>query len=370
MKTANASRPAELRQLALVYDWCAESIGDAARSGLLGKLKPALEAPADAPTAVRSQVLAALAIADEEPKAAQEAMKRAVEGWWRGKVIPVVQAGNDPFEKREDLMAAMEFLHVIRDNLRVDLREAATKWFDQLAALQMLRYYPQPWPSAENEYRIPCYEGSANPDLREAALSRAAELALVAFDTNARPNLFLQGWLMQDRFLMRGTFGIAYEFLWANPYLPGLSFTYMPDLYHSDGRLLVRSGWEEDATWFGWWRDARNGIRTQAFKDSRRVALKPDSRIAPIALGPVRVHFASASARFEFGWMPPAEEGERPVEEVAFVVGLEPNSAYDVEIDDEGMYEVHSDSGGIVEIRTAAGRKAGVRMKMYTATVK
>ena len=42
------------------------------------------------------------------------------------------------------------------------------------------------------------------PDLNDAVMSRAAELAMVAYDNNALDSQFLQGWLMQDRFLMRG----------------------------------------------------------------------------------------------------------------------------------------------------------------------
>ena len=38
----------------------------------------------------------------------------------------------------------------------------------------------------------------------------------------------LQGFLMNDRFLMRGTLGIAYETMWANPYQPGLSYYHVP----------------------------------------------------------------------------------------------------------------------------------------------
>ena len=49
-----------------------------------------------------------------------------------------------------------------------------------------------------------------------------------------------------------GTFGIPYEFLWANPYQPGLSYYHLPlSMHHADsGRLALRSSWEDDATWF------------------------------------------------------------------------------------------------------------------------
>jgi hypothetical protein len=61
--------------------------------------------------------------------------------------------------------------------------------------------------------------------------------------------------------------------------------------------------------------------------------------------------------------LPPSEEGTKPVEEVAFIIGLEPQTRYDVEVDGEEMFEAESDSGGILELRFAPGRKAGVRIR-------
>ena len=41
-------------------------------------------------------------------------------------------------------------------------------------------------------------------------MSRAAGLAMVAYDSNALDSQLLQGWLMRDRFLMRGSLGAVY----------------------------------------------------------------------------------------------------------------------------------------------------------------
>jgi len=355
---ANGADAAELRQLALVYDWCQASIGDVLGNLLARKLASSLKETGESAQAVRSRTFAALAIADVDSQASQDYLRRAVELWWKQRTLPKLKAGENPFTTRAELYAMTEFLHVVRDNIRVDLREGAGQWFEELGPLQLLSYYPQPWPAAENEYRIPAYTGNRDPDLKEAALSRAAELALVAYDANAQPHQFLQGWLLQDRFLMRGEFGIAYEFLWANPYQPGLSFTYMPDLFHGRGQLLVRSSWDENATWFGYW----NG-QAQVFSQGRRMAVRLDGKPAPLSLGAVKVFFASAGMRFETGWLPEPEEALKPAEEVAFLAGLEPNTRYDVEVDDEEMFEARTDRGGILELRFKAGRKAGVRLK-------
>lgn len=357
LKTADAANPRDLRQMALVYDWCQSSMDESAASMLGRKLAAVLKnRPAEA-AAVRSHVFAALAVADVEPQGAQDLLKYAVEMWWKGKIMPQLRAGQNPFLKREDLYAMMEFLHAVRDNTRADIREGAGKWFEELAPLQMLSYYPQPWPAAENEYRIPAYLGKGDPDLREAAYSRAAEMAMVAYDGNAQPHQFLQGWILQDRFLMRGDFGIPYEFLWANPYQPGLSFTYMPDLFHARGQLLTRSSWDEDATWFGFW----NG-QAQVFEKGQRSTVRLDGHPGPVTLGPVKVFFASAGLKMESGWMPTAEEGTKPVDQVAFLVGLEPSAFYDVEIDGQEMFEAQADSGGILELKFPPEEKVGVRV--------
>jgi hypothetical protein len=87
-----------------------------------------------------------------------------------------------------------------------------------------------------------------------------------------------------------------------------------------------------------------------------------DARPAPVSLGPVKVFFASSGLKLESGWLPPPEEGAKPVEEIGFIVGLAPDSRYDVEVDDEEMYEAKSDSGGILELKFQPGRKAGVRL--------
>lgn len=355
---ANAADPGELRQIALVYDWCQPQTGEALSQMISRKLAAALSMRAGDARHMRSLAFAAIVMADAEPKAAEAALRFTVETWWQGRIAPELQRGGFPFSTREQLYAMTEFLHAIRDNLRLDLRDGLNQWFEELPPLLLLSYYPQPWPAAENEYRIPAYWTAGDPDLRESVFSRAAEFALVAYDTNAKPHQFLQGWLMMDRFLMRGEFGIAYEFLWANPYQPGLSFTYMPDVFHGRGRLLVRSGWDEDASWFGLW----DG-RAQLFLAGKRILVRPDAHPRPLDLGPVRVLFAPAGLQFETGWLAPPEKGEKQIEEVAFVVGLEREARYDVEVDGEEMFEAAADSGGILELRFQPGRKAGVRIR-------
>ena len=348
-----AAKGEDLRQVAIVYDWCKP----ANKSLLAARLKPLLNRKPDGVLSARTQAFAALALADDEPDASALALKRVAEEWWRGSIVPAIKAGRYPFRSRAELYALLEIVHVLHDNFKIELRDDALKYFDELPALEMLTYYPAPFPAAENFYRIPVYTGSGEPDLREAALGRAADLALVASDTNAQSNQFLQGWLLLDRYLLRGAFGITYEFLWANPYLPGLSYYYMPDLYHANGRLLLRSTWDDDAIWFG----LMDG-QAQLFRDGQRLSVKMQSAPGPIEIGRARVLFSPAGMKFDIG-LQPVDEESRQREEFVYLLNLKPKGRYDVEVDDEEMYETVADEAGILPLRFPLGRKAGVRVK-------
>ena len=191
-----------------------------------------------------------------------------------------------------------DILHTVQDNLQVDLRDGYPKYFKDLALVHLMSHYPAPFPASESEYRIGATKDLREPDLEQAALSRTAELEMVAFDANSPESQVLQGWLMNDRFLMRGMFGIPYEFLWANPYQPGLSY------YH-----------------------------------------------VPLDLDEATVFFGRKLSRVK---LPEKEVND------AFIVGVEPNRAYLVEIDDREMWEVRSDPGGILYF-PGLGSGVGVR---------
>src|SRR5205085_8284602 len=186
----------------------------------------------------RSRLLAAIALADHAPAASGKAIERFLHDYWPRQVVRELKAGRVAVP-REDSFALLEILHAVRDNLNTDLRESFPKYFKNLPLDHLMSHYPVPWPAAENEYHIPAAKNFSlakqkAPDLNAAALSRAAELSMVAFDSNAPESQVLQGWLMNDNFLMRGPFGIPYEFLWANPYQPGLSYYHVPLVFHDD----------------------------------------------------------------------------------------------------------------------------------------
>jgi hypothetical protein len=179
-------------------------------------------------------------------------------------------------------------------------------------------------------------------------------------DVNAPSTQVLQGWLMHDRFQLRTPLGAPYEFLWANPYQPGLSYYQVPLVYYSplSGRLYVRSSWEDDAEWFGLFDGAM-----EWFRDGRVTTLNPHdaphAAAEPLLLDAAAICFAGPDGRERGQWRLTLEDAQ-PV----FVVGLEPRRAYLVEVDDEEIYEAAADPAGILQIDDVPhGRAAGVRLR-------
>lgn len=344
----------DLKQLAIVFDWCQPLLTEADSKALLAKIEGALEKTAAAEDlgSVRDRVAAAFAISGHsagEPHARY--IKPAVEVWWKQKIEQPIARGETPIDLRDHL-ALIELLHALRDNLEIDLRETAKKHFTVLPIYHLLAHYPAPYPGAENEYRVPLMKTHAEPDAREMIRSRIAALAMVAFDNNSQEMQFLQGWLIQDKFLLRSTYGIPYEFLWANPYQPGLSFHYLPNVFHdpASGRLIIRSTWEDDAIWY-----YQAGGVVQMFQDGRVINMKQEQVQKQIDMGNTVLLPANLASAFRI-----ATE-ETPMR--YYIVGLKPGARYDLEVDDEEVREVKTDPGGVLEIVFGKERTAGVLLK-------
>jgi len=231
--------------------------------------------------------------------------------------------------------------------LNVDLRESVPAFFKEFPIYHLMSHYPAPFPAAENEYRIGA-SPSGEPDLQAAVLSRAAELSMVALDSNSPETQVLQGWLMNDRFLMRGLMGITYELLWANPYQPGLSYYHVPLVFYEErlGQLFIRSSWEDDATWVGLFAG-----QLQMFRAGAVTALNPALVREPLDLEEAIV------------MGPDTRQFHAPARELndIFIVGLEPNRLFHLEIDNEEMTEVTSGAGGILYLK---GVRGGVAVRI------
>ena len=346
----------DLRQLALVYDWCQPVLSPKESEALAAKIRQLLQKPAgdgnrgppgphpgsDCDRRRFASTQKKLRSANRSSSGGGEHMPGA---WLDGGAALLLP----------DVYPLLEILHAVRDNLKIDLRDGAPDYFAHLAKYLVMGNYPAPYRAPENEFRIPMYLGGtadqAQPDLNRAALARAAGLSMVAYDNNDLENQFLQGWLIQDRFSVMTPFGAPYEFLWANPYQPGLSYFQLPLVFHDEtsGALFVRSAWDEDADWFGLYGGEAAAVSRRPGHGGEPGA--PGSAASkPMQLGETSVIFGRAPFQF-------STEGG-----TAVVIGLKPRHTYLVETDDEEMREVSTDRAGTFVLQYPAGRMAGVRV--------
>ncbi len=202
---ANA-HPCEIRQVSLIADWVGAPVPAASKQC---RLKAASEVE-------RLRDAAFLAIASGERPAPS------------GGFIPAMTQGG--FRNAVAFYAAIEYLDAIRSATREDLRQQSVTYFADLPNLLLLSLSP---------------EQLAHP----AWQMHAAALALVSLDPNLEGSQFLQSWAMEDPQTVQEGPGVGYELLWADPYLPGVSYHNMePALYEDkESTLIARSSWEDDA---------------------------------------------------------------------------------------------------------------------------
>jgi hypothetical protein len=339
----------DLRQLSLVFDWCGSAMSESQSERLGARIEASLKTASAAEDirAHSARVLAVIAIADRYKDHGESILRGEIDNWWRG-MIRNVQAGHGI--PREQMYWIYELMHAVRDNLNTDLRESANAYFHNVPMDHLASHYPASYHGPENDFHIPIYVRNGEPDLTEAAMSRAAELAMVGFDSDAPESQFLQGWLMQDRFIMRGALGAPYEFLWANPYQPGLSYFQAPLIFHDPvtGHVFARTSWEEDAVWIGYF----DG-HLQMFSNGQVQTLRAGVSSKPVHVGNVLLLGAENkdSGRFHLD------------AESVFILNLEPRAEYDVEVDDEELWAGETDPGGTLVLSLAEGTDAAVRIK-------
>jgi hypothetical protein len=347
----------DIRQIALVADWCAPLFSGNDQPRIFAKLRRAMEGPAPKNLAeMRNRLLAAIVLSETQADASEKAIAAMFDGFWTGTFIASLKTAKGRVPNA-DASALMEIMHAVRDNINYDLRDTFPAWFKQYPLIHLMAHYPPPFPASENEYRIPAdiEIDKRGPDLNKAMLSRAAELAMVAYDSNAPETQLLQGFLMNDRFVMRGTAGIAHEMMWANPYQPGLSYYHVPLAQHDaiGGQLFVRSTWEDDAAWIGFFEG-----QLQLFADGSVTRLDPKLSHEPMDIEEATVFFGRDAKKFRV----PQRKADEAVDDV-FIVGLEPKRAYHVEVDSEEMVEETADPGGIIFL-PGLPSGAGVRLTL------
>jgi hypothetical protein len=348
---------ADLRQMAIVYDWCQDLLTDDQRKQLETRLAQGISASsADASVpAVRSRALAAIALFDHVPQTPQRELERIVHVWWERNTAPGLKAGKT-LVARDDAYALFELLHAVRDDTIIEMRDSCRQFFKDFPIEHLMSYYPAVYEGPDTEYHIGAERKIAEPDLRAATLSRVADLAMVAYDVNSAESQVLQGWLMHDKFILKSPLGAPYEFLWANPYLPGLSYYHVPLVYHNpeSGRLFLRSSWDDSARWFGYF----DGVM-QLYEDGKVKAVEPQPGAPPLSMEQAVICFAKTGSKFRVN---PGEE-----EDAVFLVGLAAGGSYELEIDDEEMFEATADPGGILPLALPKGKEIGIRIRPVEA---
>ena len=215
----------------------------------------------------------------------------------------------------ENLYAAVEYLLTVRAAERSDPRKADPRFFRQLPKELLLSLRP---------------EQAEHPDWK----THAAALALVALDPNLENSQFLQGWASEGQQTIREGPGVAYEFLWADPYLPGISYQNMdPWTYDEAGRLFARANWEPNACWVA-------------------IAGGPEKRLGCGAARPLETFGSLHLLAFANCMSVPAQK----VNETTIVRKLPPNAAVVFEHDKEKLASRADASGLWVLPNNVAGK--------------
>ncbi len=227
---ANA-HPCEIRQVALVRDWCGPLLAGEAGNNLSGAA--CSKAAARSPSNASSRDFLLREIAGGQGREASDRTG------WRG-MLARLREGS--FSAAGELYAACEYLLIVKSSEGIDLRQDAPQFFSQLPEALLLSLNP-----SELEH----------PDW----MMHVAALALVALDPNLESSQFLQSWVMEDGQMLSEGPGVGYELLWADPYLPGVSYQNRDSwLYQPGERLLARADWSVQSCWINV--DA-HGVRSQ-----------------------------------------------------------------------------------------------------------
>ncbi len=158
LKSATGS-DTDIRQVALVFDWCQPLMTPVESAGLISRLERALAMkPGTTIENERSRLLAAIALADHSPKISNAGLEDFFGRAWKLRLANL-RSGKASIPL-DQTYAFYEILHAVRDNLNGDLREQYPRYFKDQAIGHLLANYPAAFPAAESEYRIPAKNGN------------------------------------------------------------------------------------------------------------------------------------------------------------------------------------------------------------------
>lgn len=350
--------PGDLRLGAVVFDWCFELIAEQQRPRIASALGAAAKIIASQrgleAGPVCSAVLAAIAVSDDwEP--AEQALLELIDKRWRGEIQPALIRGETP-DHAAELMATMEIFHAVRFNLEQDLWREADVVFRPLPRVRMLRYYPEPLETETGYLRELAQPSSAGVDAAsESVPARITEMMLVGYESTLEEYQFLQGWIRHDAFALRDPYGAVYEFIWINPYLPGLSYSNSPPVAYDDvrGRVFARQGWDESDLWAGY-----IGGELQIHADGQRMTIAAEDKQAPLTFEGGAIVPARLPMRFDIE----VPHGVSVRDDRAiYLVGLTEGETYEVKINRERFKPYRAARGGIIVLRSeVAGDKGKI----------
>jgi hypothetical protein len=333
--------PADLRLGAIVFDWCSPLLDDTERATLAEALGAAAEKivaqPAPGMQAVRSALLAALAVTDDWSRP-ESVLQSIFEQHWDPRLLAAVKSGT-VLDHSADLLALLEIMHASRHNLEIDLWQQARDFFLPLPMVLMLGTYPQPLETPLGLFLRAARPTAAKTDpVAEATSLRIAQMLLVDYENGLENYQFLQGWLRHDLYTLNAPYGAVYEFIWLNPYLPGLSYFSAPTVAHDKTRgwLFARQGWQDEDLWIGYLEG-----EFQLFADGQLHIINRTDRQAPLLFPNAAVVLGTAPMDFTV---------EVPEGKAIYVLGLEENQPYSVRINQERSALVTAGRGGILTL--------------------
>jgi len=330
----NFSEAGDLRQGSLVFDWCQPLLSDEERAKIAGGLATAITAEANASESnllrTRDALLASIAVSGTWP-GAEEATGKLLNQHWKTWLVPQMEAGRAA-DRAVELQAALEICFAVQHNLDRDLWGEAPQVFRDVALARILSYLPDDIETKEGRVHRPSVIPAESDPETEAIVGRVAEMTLVGYDSRSRSSQFLQGWLRSDAHTLRGGYGAPYEFLWLNPYLPGLSPKSGPQSAYDPtrGRFFARSGWGPDGLWLGFF----DGDLLR-YERGTLTSVEPDKRGEAISFPGFAIALPEENAKFQAKVL----EGNPNYAQFVYLLGMDDKRRYEIKIGNNAWHD-------------------------------
>lgn len=339
------SKAGDLRQGSLVFDWCQPLLSGEERSKIAAGLAAAITAETNASETslmrTRDALLASISVSGIWP-GAEEATGKLLNQKWTAELLPEMEAGRAA-DRAQELQAALEICMAVRHNLDRDLWSESPQPFRDVAMARIFSYLPDDLDTKEGRVHRPSIVPSGSDPETEGIVGRVAEMTLVSYDSRSQGSQFLQGWLRSDAHTLRGGYGAPYEFLWLNPYLPGLSPASGPQSAYDPTRkrFFARNGWGKDDLWLGFFDGA-----LLRYEGGALVPVEPDNRAEAISFPGFAIALPEENAKFQAKVL----ESNQNYGQHVYLLGLDDERRYEIKIGDAD-WEDYQPRGGVIALK-------------------